>query len=753
MFVQHRFQLDHMVQDRLRSLIPPFGYNGFGEFIFYRTYSRIKQDGGQEDWADVVIRNTNGTFSIRKDWYLKNHIAWDEQYWQQYAAGFAEAMFHMRWMPPGRGMWAMGSDFVYERGSMALYNCAYTDLTSNNISDDIGWLMDSLMHGVGVGFGPIRDDGLRLYKPVGVYDHIIPDTREGWVDSEQAIIDAHTKPGRKRPRMIYDGVREAGLPIKGFGGISSGPGPLRELHERTEMEFERYMTRPEYDIVYLKTNLANHTGCCVVAGNVRRSAELGKGKVHDKTFMNLKDYKLYPEREAFGWMSNNSVELENDEDFMMLGEIARRVIANGEPGYINRRNMPYGRVGKKMKGLRWDAAVGFNPCGEIPLEHREVCNVSETLPTMCNYLIDSANRARKDGTYDHAMWLQACEYATVYMTTVSLLPTHQPSTNRVVARNRRIGASIIDYTGWKLGEGVHRVTKYMRDGYKRVRKVSKLLNEEAGVPIPIRVTTIKPGGTGPKLPGKTSGVGHPTFDYTIRRVRVAKNSPVHPLLAEAGVPYEEDFFDKYTDVFEYPIHQGPAKPASQVSLWEQAMNLILVQREWADNAVSNTLYFRPKWQLVELVDSGSADQPTTQEEFRDRIRHYFGEAATVNVWNSMHLTYESPERYRLKVKYAERGRMSELRVYEFDPTHEEADIEPVLSAIAPVTKSVALLPHSDKGAYRQMPEEGISKTEYERRLAEITRIDWSELSGSDGIDERYCSGPTCEIPQSNEVVF
>lgn len=331
-------------------------------------------------------------------------------------------------------------------------------------------------------------------------------------------------------------------------------------------------------------------------------------------------------------------------------------------------------------------------------------------------------------------WMQGCEYATVYMSTVSLLPTHQPSTNRVVARNRRIGCSIIDFSGWKLQEGVHKVTKYMRDGYKRIRKTNKWTNEEAGVPVSIRVTTIKPGGTGPKLPGKTPGIGHPTFDYTLRRVRVAKNAPLRPLLIAANIPYEGDYYDKYTDVFEYPIHQGPAKPASQVSLWEQAMNLILVQREWSDNAVSNTLYFRPMWPLIEYVDT----------DFEARLEHYFGIAARIMLTNSDQKEYLVPERYKLRINRRE-GRIVEMWVYEYDPTHEEADIEPVLSAIAPHTKSVTVLPHSDKGAYRQMPEEGISKTEYEMRLAAISPIDWSSLSGSDGIDERYCSGPTCEI--------
>ncbi len=335
---------------------------------------------------------------------------------------------------------------------------------------------------------------------------------------------------------------------------------------------------------------------------------------------------------------------------------------------------------------------------------------------------------------DHEAWLQSCEYATVYMSTVSLLPTHQPSTNRVVARNRRIGASIIDYTGWKLDQGVHKVTKYMREGYKKVRATNKWMNEEAGIPLAIRHTTIKPGGTGPKLPGKTPGIGHPNFAETLRRVRVAKNSPVHVLLVEAGVPYEPDYFDKYTDVFGWPIIQGPAKPAEQVSLWEQAMNLILVQREWADNAVSNTLNFRPMWPLVDNIDS----------DFYPRIVHYIGEAAWYQIQYEKLAEYNVPERWKIRVKW--NGKLiEEINVHEYDANHEEDDIEPVLSALAPVTKSVSMLPHSAKGAYRQMPEEGISRAEYEERLAAITPIDWSRLSGSDGIDERYCSGQSCEI--------
>jgi len=122
-YVNHFFTLSADTCASLFKMKPPFGYDGFGEIVFYRTYSRVKSDGSQESWADVVIRVINGTMSIRKDWYIKNSIEWDEEYWQKYASGMAFAMFRMEWLPAGRGMWAMGTPFVYEKGSMALNNC------------------------------------------------------------------------------------------------------------------------------------------------------------------------------------------------------------------------------------------------------------------------------------------------------------------------------------------------------------------------------------------------------------------------------------------------------------------------------------------------------------------------------------------------------------------------------------------------------------------------------------------------------
>jgi len=577
---------------------------------------------------------------------------------------------------------------MWKRGSMALNNCAYIDII--NLSEDCSWLMDALMCGVGVGFAPVRDDSLILYKPTGDLNIItVPDDREGWCKSIEWLLESYLTPNSNAIGFDYSLVRPEGEPIKGFGGIASGPEPLEKLHNFIRTFCESYIDKPDYDTVRLKTDLANAIGKCVVAGNVRRSAEIALMPITDETFIDLKDYDKNPERAEFGYLSNNSVILEESEDFDQLGMIADRVVKNGEPGFINLVTLNQGRLGKN-DNIREDNATGINPCGEQPLESCELCCLVETAPTRCK-------------TVD--VWYKAVEYATVYASSITLLPTHSHRTNAVMARNRRIGVSIIDVTGWLHEEGSHNVTKYLRKGYQIVRGINKWVNSEAGVPESVRVTTIKPGGTVPKVAGKTGGIGYPTFRHTLMRVTVAKNSNIVPLLE--GIPFEPQIHDPETLLFEWPVLQGPAKPATEASVWEQAMNVIMLQREWSDNAVSNTLYFKPKWVLVQK-------------------------------------DYDGPVIPDHKV---EKDNWGSTNLYRFDPNHEEDDIKSLLGMIAPLTKSISLLPHAAVGVYPQSPQTGISEEEYNERLAAMPKIDWSKLSGSDASPELYCQGPSCELPK------
>lgn len=358
MFVNEFFGLRDSTVDMLQDMKPNFGYNGFGEFVFYRTYSRIKENGLNETWSDVVIRNIEGVMSIRKDWYIKNRIEWKERWWQDYAANMAAMMFDMKWLPPGRGLWAMGTPFIYQNGGMSLYNCAFTQIKSDyTMADDYAWMMDCLMLGVGVGFEPL-DEPFEVHNPNGTFIYIIPDSREGWVNALRLLIDSYIR-NTKKPVFDFSHIRERGLPIKGFGGVASGPEPLKLLLSQIETLFEAYL-EGHISSVRLKTDIGNLIGVCVVAGNVRRSAEIAIGSIRNEEFLDLKNYKLYPERESFGWMSNNTAKFTEKEDFDLIGDLAGRVIHIGEPGGLNMRNMKYGRIGK-FDNVREDQAVGLNP--------------------------------------------------------------------------------------------------------------------------------------------------------------------------------------------------------------------------------------------------------------------------------------------------------------------------------------------------------------------------------------------------------
>ena len=313
------------------------------------------------------------------------------------------------------------------------------------------------------------------------------------------------------------------------------------------------------------------------------SAEISLGYVDDKDFMNLKNYEINPERSAIGWLSNNSVVLRADngyKDFSYIPELARRILDNGEPGMINLYNIQkYGRSGKELP----DEATMVNPCAEIALSNWELCNLSEVFPPRCS---------------EPQKFYKALEYATFYASTVSLLPTHRPETNAVIAKNRRIGVSISGIAQWANSNseewGQMNYTKmitFLRKGYKVVRDTNARLAKEAGVPAAVRVTTVKPSGSISLLAGCTPGVHYPVSRYAIRRVRIGMTSPLVPSLIAAGVPHEKDIVSENTYVFEFVIDHGDVRPCEDVSPWEQFSVVQMMQKHYADNCVSATIYF------------------------------------------------------------------------------------------------------------------------------------------------------------------
>lgn len=103
----------------------------------------------------------------------------------------------------------------------------------------------------------------------------------------------------------YSKIRPGGSLIKGFGGVSSGPEPLKSLHENIRTILGGTPGKPLTSTIIV--DLMNYIGKCVVSGNVRQTAEIAFGSHKDNNFLDLKNYAINPHRAEYGWTSNNSV--------------------------------------------------------------------------------------------------------------------------------------------------------------------------------------------------------------------------------------------------------------------------------------------------------------------------------------------------------------------------------------------------------------------------------------------------------------
>jgi len=128
----------------------PFGYtdaagNSVGEITFLRTYSRLKEDGTKETWVDVCQRVIEGMYSIQKDHCKSQRLPWNDSRAQASAKEAFERLFNLKWTPPGRGLWVMGTPIVnVQRNSAALQNCAFVstiEMTKTNPARPFAFLM------------------------------------------------------------------------------------------------------------------------------------------------------------------------------------------------------------------------------------------------------------------------------------------------------------------------------------------------------------------------------------------------------------------------------------------------------------------------------------------------------------------------------------------------------------------------------------------------------------------------------------
>lgn len=577
--VRERFKLDDQFLAEFKNKQPEWGPLGY--ITFKRTYARpIPEDNGRtEEYFETLRRVVEGCYTIQLNHCQNLKLPWKSEKAQRSAQEMYRLMWGFKFLPPGRGLWMMGTDYIYNRGSAALNNCAF--VSTNEIDIDFAepfcFLMDFSLLGVGVAFDTQGAGSLTIQDPqIAEYTHVVEDSKEGWCDLIRVILNSYVGRGKRPAKVDYSKIRPSGAPIRTFGGVAPGPGPLIECVEHVTriLKARQGQQISSTDI----TDLMNVIGKCVVSGGVRRTAELALGDPTDEAYLQLKDPKLHGDKlTAWRWASNNSVSAVEGMDYTKVG---MQTAKNGEPGYFWRDTAR--AFGRMKDGPTWvdSKVVGTNPCAEQSLESYEICNLVETFPS------------RHDTIEEYKRTLK---FAYLYAKTVTLIPSHNERTNAIMLRNRRIGLSqsgIVE-SFEKHGRRAH--FNWCDEGYTYIGKLDKIYSQWLCIPESIKKTSVKPSGTVSLLPGVTPGIHYAHSEFYFRTIRVDKTSALVEPLRRAGYRIEESVYGDNTWVVYFPVHEENfSRSKTEVTLWEQMENCAQMSFYWADNQVSATITFKPE---------------------------------------------------------------------------------------------------------------------------------------------------------------
>ncbi|RMC52104.1 ribonucleoside-triphosphate reductase, adenosylcobalamin-dependent [Lactobacillus sp. ESL0228] len=652
--------LDKSYIKQVKQNIRPH-WGELGWVTYKRTYARwLPEQNRSENWDETVKRVIEGNINL--DPRLRNSPTHEiiSQLTDE-AKKLFKLVYGLAATPSGRNLWISGTDYQKRNGD-SLNNCWFIAIRPQNygnshispcylnpeqkaVSMPFSFLFDQLMKGGGVGFSVVKsnisqiplvdnkidltiviakssnsyndsiklgatdkEEWIRKSKDTGDYLYYsLPDTREGWVLAQARLIDMHFKQTNpeKETKLVLDisNIRPYGAKIHGFGGTASGPMPLVEMlfdiNQILNDRLNSHLTSVD------TTDICNLIGKAVVAGNVRRSAELALGSNDDQSFITMKQdqNKLYHHR----WASNNSVAI--DSHFINYEPIANGIKENGEPGIVNldlSRN--YGRIIDGYQKSIDNDVEGTNPCGEISLANGEPCNLFEVFPYI----------AEEQGWNLTEVFNLAARYAK----RVTFSEYDWEISRKIIHQNRRIGVSMSGIQDWLLNDLGHRVVtgfkddidketgekikepiydpkgiKMVSEAYQAVVDADKKYSKTLGCNLSIKHTTVKPSGTVAKLAGVSEGMHFHYAGYLIQRIRFQASDPLLKALDACGYYSEPDIYTQNTICVEFPLRAAHADSknfasAGTISIAEQFATQAFLQTYWSDNAVSCTITFQ-----------------------------------------------------------------------------------------------------------------------------------------------------------------
>jgi ribonucleoside-triphosphate reductase len=615
-FVDLEPLLNEKLPAHLRNMKIQWG--PIGKPIYDRTYSHEKESGKKETWPETVVRAVDGNLAL----VGLQHIEEGER------EKLYELLLTMRGLPAGRHLNASGM-----KGRQFLFNCHGSGWDFDIPEDHFTFLFDALMMGGGVGSNysnrymekmPKFETGIDLHIvcrenhpniaeffdllcPVSKGDDschektiLVPDSREGWVESVDHILKAawtDSKTLSRERRLVIDvsGIRPRGEPLKTSGGIACGPGPLVKMLSNLTRHvngcFDKKLT--SLDAMTLDHSLAD----CVVAGGKRRSSRMSTKNWQDDdifAFINCK------KKDGEHWTTNISVEVDDAfqvayaEGDQHAKAVMRAVVVgkrtNGEPGLWN---IDLARQGEREP----EKMFCPNPCGEIGLHMWENCNLGHI---NLEGFVGKPRSEMLEGFRLMSRWLVRATFGDI------------PNARQraVVDRNRRIGVGFLGYHGWLALNGKkyseswqdESVQKLMTLAHQTVIKGATEYAVELGIPTPTKFTTLAPTGSTSLLPGVSSSAQTIVFPWFKRRVRYADNDPELAIKKLEGYPIYPDEDAQNTTIVEYwcedPLVSKVRAAGWDVSHIEGQGDVALddylevqamLQDLYADNAISFTV--------------------------------------------------------------------------------------------------------------------------------------------------------------------
>ena len=545
----------------------PWGEVGYP--TFKRTYSRPIENGKTEEWPDTVervVKACNEQLGCNF-----NEVDQEE---------LRNIMLDLKGTVAGRFLWQLGTKTVDKLGLPSLQNCSFVVI--DEPIRPFTWAFEMLMLGSGVGFNIQREHVYQLPKvkakvtvereDVNDADFIVPDSREGWVELLDRVLRASFETGEGFTFATHL-IRPKGAKIEGFGGTASGSEDLVwgmiEINKILNAKAGRRLSSVDC------LDIMNIIGKIVVAGNVRRSAQIALGDHDDIEYLRAKRWDLgnIPNWRA---MSNNSVVC--DDIGKLPEEFWDGYKGNGEPyGLINlTASRRQGRTGD----LQYPDpdVMGFNPCAEQSLANFETCCLAEVyLPN-----IDTYEELRKVLRYLYRVNKHSLS-----------IPCSLKETEDIVHRNMRMGIGVTGYL-----QATEEQKSWLDKAYTYLRAYDKEYSAQHGFPPSIKLTTVKPSGTLSLLAGVTPGA-HPGYSqYYIRRIRMATDSELARVARSNGyhVEYVRNFDgteDHSTVVVSFPCSFPEGTQfGTDMSAIDQLEVIKRLQLEWSDNSVSVTIYYR-----------------------------------------------------------------------------------------------------------------------------------------------------------------